>query len=208
MKLLPHRIYTGIHDDTGFRVDNGVNALRFNAFYVYGDRCWHTEDGIRQLALDILIDALDEPSVPWSALHTEAERADATCAWVPHRHYVPVIAVLARTRAYGRWTIPQPQVIAWLHDWQEQSHRLSCARRYPDGSYRGLTYEAWERMFGEIMGRFGVCDLAAYGMGRPRRMAYYLAGHMPQDIVINWSQRRIAHLSTLPLVRDEEERYG
>ncbi|MEI7644612.1 MAG: hypothetical protein WCJ55_10070 [Chloroflexales bacterium] len=195
MKRSPHKIYTGVHDAEGFRVTNGVNALRFNVVYAY-DRCWHTEDGIRQLALDMLIDALDEPALP--PHQDTAELADMSCAWTPHLHYVPVIAVLARTRDYVKWQIPQPQVIAWLHDWLAHHHRLQCARRYPDGSYQGLSYEAWETMFLAIIGRFDVFDvfnLKDVGMSQPQRMASYLEGHMPQDRVLDRCHRRFDQIS-------------
>ena len=195
-------LYVGIFNEDGYQVLADSEHLSLRYHYA-NDHNWHTDNGLRQLALDLLIDALEEPiavdELEPCPNYRATDYADLTAAWLPHLHYGAQLIALARSNAYGRWELTDKQILAWLWDWMYERH-LRCAKpRYP--YYNGMAFADWAATFNELMARFGVGDLAAIGLGRPAQFKYYLTGYLPHEIVILWCQNRLSSAQNPPLKR-------
>jgi hypothetical protein len=184
--------YVGIFDEGGYRVLADSEQLRLYYHYA-NDRNWHTDNGLRQLALDLLIDALEE-LITTDALaprptYGATDYANLTAAWLPHLHYGAQLIALARSTAYGRWELTDHQIMTWLWDWMHERHLRAAKPRYD--YYSGMAFAECSATFNKLMARFGVSDLATIGLGRPAQFKYYLTGYLPHDIALLWCQNII-----------------
>jgi hypothetical protein len=181
--------YVGIFDEHGYRVLADAEPLKLHHHYA-DHRNWHTDNGLRQLALDLLIDTLEEPiandGLVRRSKYRATDYADLAAAWLPHLHYAAQLWPVARSKEYSRWELSDRQILAWLWDWMYERHLRTAKPRYC--YYGGMAFADWSATFTELMTRFGVVDLSTIGLGRPAQFKYYLTGYLPHDIVILWCQ--------------------
>ena len=125
--------YVGIFDEHGYRVLAGAEPLALHHHYAK-HRNWRTDNGLRQLALDLLIDALEEPIsaaglAPRPGYHA-ADYTTLAAAWLPHLHHTAQLFSLARSNGYSRWELTDSQILAWLWDWMHEQHLYTAKPRY------------------------------------------------------------------------------
>lgn len=145
-----------------------AQGLPLPCYKVYTEsRDWTTEDGRKQLALDILIDFLQESPSPIDIVYKETEIA----AWVPHLAYAELLKytlLLLPPSPLGRlwWRIQSAQVRTWLDDWLQEH------------SKNALTYTNWKYALNQRVGRrfheFDEADLMTsymYGWSPDRALA-------------------------------------
>src|SRR6266487_4598433 len=167
--------YIGILDDYGYRVIVDAHSLPLHP--VYGTtRDWNTANGIRQLALDLLLDVLDE--------HPTAEdlerREEVVAAWLPHllmpgTLLAPIVTI--HPRSPGEWRLTDDQIRAWMLDWMFEQHQRFCRDRY-SGRYVGIPYQDWYIQLRATVGELGASSLPQAAMGQAWRYKAYITGYM------------------------------
>jgi hypothetical protein len=185
--------YIGVLDKHGYQVTIDGKPLPLHALYCT-DRDWNTANGLRQLALDLLIDVLDE--------HPTTEdlerREEAVAAWLPHllmpgTLLASIITVHPKTP--GEWRLTDQQIRAWLLDWMFEQHQHFCRDRY-SGRYLGIPYEPWYTQLRATVRELSALSLAQAGMNQAWRYKAYITGYLVEDLVIMWCKLRFIDLNT------------
>ena len=143
--------YEGIFDKTGYRVT--AKDLPLPCYKVYTQsRDWSTDDGRKQLALDILIDFLVESPSGLDIRYKETEIA----AWVPHLAYTKMFNVSPPGLFW--WRMQSEQVRIWLDDWLKEH------------SKNVLTYTNWKHGMHQRVGR------RFYELDEAAMLKFYMRG--------------------------------
>ncbi len=187
------RTYIGILDVRGYRVIVDGRSLPLHSLYCT-DCDWNTANGIRQLALDLLIDVLDEQP---TADDLECGE-DAVAAWLPHLLMPGTLLGSIMTlhpEWPGEWRLTDRQIRDWLLDWMYEQHQRYCHGRY-HGRYLGIPYEAWYSQLRTTVRELSAVSLLQAGMNQAWRYKAYIGGYMAEDLIIMWCKLRLQSLKT------------
>lgn len=188
--------YLGTFDDQGYRVvrqEAGPHAAPTerdlpNYPHYCAHRDWHNEAGLRQLALDLLIDTIGEAPHPVALRPqlgaTVLYYARHVAAWIPHLHYAVELAPLARHRGFMIWSLSQGQIRTWLDDWLYEQHRRYSRQRH-HGVYQGVPFADWQRLLAELAREFADIGAAALTVSQPVMVQYYLARYSPHELILH-----------------------
>lgn len=153
-------------------------------------RSWDNEYGIRQLALDLLLDHFDEHPTPTQLLAKE----DSARAWFPHLGYFRELTRFATPgRIADQWVITDQQLNTWVDDWAIGKHRKFAQSKYGD-AYSGEPFDVWLNRLSELLQRNGAVSLSDIGIIDIWAWKAYLSGYQSSHIAYLWACDRNAHL--------------
>lgn len=147
-----------------------------------GAHSWDNEYGVRQLALDLMLDFFGEsPTI----VQLQAKE-DGTAAWFPHLAYFGELVKLVTTPTITHWELSRGQLTAWFEDWALSTHRTFSLAKYGP-SYVGEPFAAWERRLATMLGQNGARSLPEIGVTRAWSWKAYLAGYIPAHVAYLWA---------------------
>ena len=144
---------------------------------------WSTETGLRQLALDIMIDYFGEtPNV------IELRRREHdVAAWMPHLAYFSQLSPLVRSE---QWVITHSQVHEWVGDWISDEHTRRALSRY-EGVYTPMPYALWSDLLDTLIVEQHILELRVELATHAYRVKTYIAGYHPWDLVLRWVREHL-----------------
>lgn len=135
---------------------------------------WSTEQGLRQVALDLMIDFFDEKPL----LGTDVK---SLAAYWPSQFYVGPLNMIHLPVA-SRWVITKAQITSWFDDWSIRTHRHFAEQQHAI-FLKAPSFEAWLILLGDMCAECGH-TVASLNITAGDRMRYYLSGYSAEDVAI------------------------